>query len=86
MRTTIDLPDTLLKRAKIEAVERGVSLKELVGTALERELSEPATRAAKKRLSFPLIPSRRPGRLRLTSADLARLEDEEDRRRHGLPG
>jgi hypothetical protein len=45
MRTTLDLPDALLKRAKIEAVERGISLKELVGTSqatawLEREAEE----------------------------------------------
>lgn len=84
MRTTLDLPDTLLKRAKIEAVERGISLKELVGVALARELSEPAAKPAGKRLTFPLIPSKRPGSLELTSADIARLEEEEDLRRHGL--
>jgi hypothetical protein len=84
MRTTLELPDTLLKRAKIEAVERGISLKELVGTALERELREPAPRPARQRLRFPLIPSKRPGSLRLTNADIARLEDEEDSRRHGF--
>lgn len=84
MRTTLDLPDPLLKRAKIEAVERGVSLKELVGTALERELRDPSPQQTKKRLSFPLIPSKRPGSLHLTNADIARMEDEEDARRHGL--
>ncbi len=41
MRTTLDLPDELLKRAKIEAVERGTSLRDLVGAALERELNRP---------------------------------------------
>ena len=30
MRTTIDLPDQLLKDAKITAVDRGMSLKELL--------------------------------------------------------
>jgi len=39
MRTTIDLPDQLFKKAKIEAIERGVSLKELFIQALEKELS-----------------------------------------------
>jgi hypothetical protein len=42
MRTTLDLPDELLKRAKIEAVERGTTLRDLMGAALERELRQPA--------------------------------------------
>lgn len=47
MRTTIELPDEILKKAKIRAVEEGVSLKQLFTRALERELgigskSEPA--------------------------------------------
>jgi hypothetical protein len=84
MRTTLDLPDALLKRAKIEAVERGISLKELVGTALARELAEPAAQPARKRLTFPLIPSKRPGSLELSSSEIARMEEEEDLRRHGF--
>lgn len=84
MRTTLDLPDSLLKRAKIEAVERGISLKELVGVAVERELREPAPKPTRARLTFPLIPSKRPGSLHLTNAEIARLEDEEDSRRHGF--
>jgi hypothetical protein len=40
MRTTVDLPDDLLKRAKIAAVQRGTSLRELIGQALERELED----------------------------------------------
>lgn len=83
MRTTLDLPDALLKRAKIEAVERGMTLKDLVGVALERELREPAPTPATK-LTFPLISSKRPGSLHLTNADIARMEEEEDFRRHGL--
>lgn len=84
MRITLDLPDALLQRAKIMAVERGVTIEELVGAALERELSEPASKPVQKRLSFPLFPSKRPGSLHLTNADIARMEDEEDARRHGL--
>lgn len=70
MLTTLDLPDALLKRAEIEAVERGISLEELVGLALARESSKPAAKPASKRLTFPLIPSKRPGRLELISADI----------------
>jgi hypothetical protein len=36
MRTTVDLPDTLFRRAKATAAIRGVSLKDLLITAIER--------------------------------------------------
>ena len=85
MRTTLDLPDELLKQAKIEAVERGISLKELVGSALSKELGGAAIRDRRpRRQSFPIFSSRAPGSLELTSADLTRAEWEEDLRRHGL--
>ena len=38
MRTTIELPDEILKRAKIKAVQEGISLKQLFTRALEHEL------------------------------------------------
>ncbi len=40
MRTTINIPDHLFKKAKIKAVEEGISLKELFTRSLENELSE----------------------------------------------
>lgn len=84
MRTTLDLPDALLKRAKIEAVERGTSLRDLVAAALERELDRPSeTRPRRKRARFPIFDSRAPGSLRLTNAGIAKLEGDEDLRRHG---
>jgi hypothetical protein len=85
MRTTLDLPDELLKRAKIEAIERRVSLKELIGSALAKELAGDASRDRRvRRLTFPIFSSRSPASLELTGADLARAEWEEDLRRHGL--
>lgn len=38
MKTTIDIPDDLYKKAKIRAIERGLTLKQVVLTSLEREL------------------------------------------------
>lgn len=38
MRTTVDIPDEVFREAKIAAARRGVSLKELLRQALEREL------------------------------------------------
>lgn len=39
MRTTIDIPDNLLRRAKSTAALRGVTLKELVASFIETGLS-----------------------------------------------
>lgn len=84
MRTTLDLPDELLKRAKIKAVERGTSLRELVGAALEHELNRPSEpKPMRKRARFPIFDSKAPGALRLTNAEIAKLEGDEDHRRHG---
>jgi hypothetical protein len=38
MKTTIDIPESLYRRAKIHAVETGRTLKDLVLTSLEKEL------------------------------------------------
>jgi hypothetical protein len=86
MRTTLDLPDELLKRAKIAAVERGVTLRELVGSALAKDLDAgPEPEPVSRKVHFPIFSSARPGSLELTNADLARAEAEEDLRRLGLP-
>ncbi len=84
MKTTLDLPDEMVRRAKIAAVERGTTLRNLMGEALARELDLPAPVARRqRRTAFPIFSSRAPGTLDLTHADLARLEVREDARRHG---
>lgn len=40
MRTTVDISDELLKKAKVKAIEEGITLKELFTRCLEKELSE----------------------------------------------
>lgn len=49
MRTTIELPDEIMKKAKIKAVQEGISLKELFIKALGKELAgdAPATSGAR---------------------------------------
>ncbi|MFA6111745.1 MAG: DUF2191 domain-containing protein [Candidatus Latescibacterota bacterium] len=39
MKTTIDLPDALLRKAKILAARRGTTLKAMLSHALEREVN-----------------------------------------------
>lgn len=40
MRTTIELPDDLMKQAKKRAVDEGITLKELFTRSLQHELSD----------------------------------------------
>lgn len=40
MRTSVDLPDDLMKKAKIKAVEEDISLKELIIRGLKKELGD----------------------------------------------
>ena len=67
MRTTINLPDPLFRRAKATAAMRGVSLKDLVITALERETEPeaPPPVPGKKR-PFPTIHLKHMKKLDLT--------------------
>ena len=53
MRTTLDLPDDVLRRAKIEAVERGATLRQLVIDALQREMA--SSERPRKRLTKPPV-------------------------------
>ena len=54
MRTTFDLPDNLMKRAKIAAVKRGSTLRDLVAEGLHRVLAERAA-PARKRMTEPPV-------------------------------
>ena len=38
MRTSVDIPDELMKKAKIKAVEEGISFKDLIIRSLAKEL------------------------------------------------
>jgi hypothetical protein len=75
MRTTLDLPDDILRRAKIEAVERGSTLRQLVIDALQREMG--ATERPRKRLTRPPIKLAADAPLRkLTPEAVKRLDTE----------
>lgn len=55
MRTTVDLPDALFRRAKATAAVRGVSLKDLLITAVERETQPAAPSKPAKNHPFPTV-------------------------------
>lgn len=46
MKTTIELPDALFRRAKAEAATQGIPLKRLVQDAIERRLASSAAGSA----------------------------------------
>jgi hypothetical protein len=76
MRTTLEIPDDLFRRAKSKSALLGISLKDYISSALERELESPARRESKsRRVKLPLIHSKKPGMLRLTNAEIEDLLD-----------
>ncbi len=76
MRTTVDLPDDLMRAAKARAATRGESLKDLFARAIATEVGRPRHG---RRVSFPLIGSDGPA---VTQAEIevadAQSEEEDD--------
>jgi hypothetical protein len=76
MRTTLDLPDDILRKAKITAVERGSSLRQLVIDALRREM-ESFRGARRSRIRKAPVTLVRDAPLRtLSPDDVKRLDTE----------
>lgn len=78
MRTTLDLPDDLMKRAKIAAVKRGCTLRDLVAEGLQRLLADQAAPERKRMTEAPIklaaghtIPIR-------SNSELARIFEQDD--------
>lgn len=63
MRTTIDIPDELLRAAKARAALEGRSLKDLLIEGLLQTMKQPAPKRRKlRKADFPIIKSARTGR------------------------
>jgi hypothetical protein len=78
MRTTLVLNDELLRRAKRRAVERGLSVSDIVNESLRESLDRPAPAA----LPFSMITYGRSGdAVHHEPADFAAALEEEDRDR-----
>ncbi len=71
MRTTLDLPDATFRQLKALAAHRGVPLKQVLRSAVERELT--ASPPRRRRVKFPILDSKEPGTLNLTNADIEDL-------------
>lgn len=78
MRTTFDLPDDLVRRAKIAAVKRGSSLRDLVAEAIRRLLAEQSGTKRQRMTEAPIkLPPGHTIPIR-SNSEIARLFDQED--------
>ena len=68
MRTTVDIPDPLYRELKGKAASEGRSVKELILRSVEQELR--GGQGKSKRVSLPIVPSKRPGSLKLDNAKI----------------
>lgn len=71
MRTTVDIPDPLYRVLKGRAASEGCSVKELILRGVERELEGRSGKP--RRVSLPIVPSKRPGSLKLDNARIAEI-------------
>lgn len=74
MRTTVDLPDSLVRAAKVRAAASDETLKDLFTRALSRELG----RTSRQRGELPLIATERRGTVDLSPGDLDSALADED--------
>ena len=79
MRTTLDLPDDLMRHLKSRAALDGCSLRDPVLQLVERGMNAPAVQAPRQTTTLPTIRLNRPlalPPLSLNHADLSALADE----------
>ena len=55
MKTTLELPDELMRALKIRAANEGRRLKDVVATVISDGLAHPAAPAGPSRVQFPLV-------------------------------
>jgi hypothetical protein len=83
MRTTIDMPNSLIRAAKARAAERGESLKDLVNRAIAHEVGLPsAPRAKAGRVCLPLVGRGAEPTVLVTNEDIEDAFDAEDIERY----
>lgn len=78
MRTTVDLPTPLLRRAKARAAERGETLRKLLTRAVEAEVGRGGTAPGAARVELPLFGDPDGPAIRVTNADIERVLAGED--------
>jgi hypothetical protein len=83
MRTTIDIPDALMRAAKARAAEHGESLKDLMNRALAHELGiSSASKQKTGRVTLPLVARDATPAVLVTNDDIAAALEAEDIERY----
>jgi hypothetical protein len=78
MRSTFDLPDDLMKRAKIAAIKRGSTLRDLVAEGLRRVLTDQAPPARRRMTEAPVkLPPGHTIPIR-SNTEIAQMFEQED--------
>jgi hypothetical protein len=80
MRTTLDLPDPLFRRAKATASLRGLTLRAFVTQAIDHELGQGGVGSLQRGqpVRLPLVRSSHPGALQMTAERVAEFMEAED--------
>lgn len=87
MRTTIELPPSLLRQAKVRAAQRGETLKVLLTRAVVTELGQAhEARDARARVDLPLLGDAGARPVHVSAADLERALADVDALRAGRRG
>ena len=73
MRTTLDLPDSIFRQLKSLAAKRGTTLKQVLRSAVEKEIVAAIARTEQRRIKVPILKSKEPGSLNLTNAEIEDL-------------
>ena len=88
MKTTLDLPDELMRAIKIRAAERDLKLKDLIAALLRRGLSEESGSPKKvhRRVKIPIVACRHEARPdeEMTPERVAEVLLEDDAEEHGV--
>ena len=67
MRTTVDIPDAVYRRLKTRAASEGSSVRALILRGVE-QIVQAKPLGLRQRVSLPIVPSTRPGTLRIDNA------------------
>lgn len=79
MKTTLELPDDLMRAVKIRAASEGRRLKDVVADAIRRGLTEDTAKGgpARRRVRLPLVECAHEAR-EMTPERIARILEKED--------
>lgn len=83
MRTTLDFPPELFRKAKARAAARGESLKALITRAVAAEIGHESRGEAGGRMTLPLFGNPKGRRVDIRASDLARALADDDVARAG---